>query len=224
MDKIQNNNLSEIVVKKLRKMILLGQLGPSLHLKEPDLAEQFGVSRGPIRDALQILIREGFVQRMANRRVVVRGFTSEDISDLYDMRLLLESHAIAIWQQRGCQTHMLESLQDAIWPMENNFNFISSEEFSALDMAYHEALVSLSENKSLLHSWLGLKDILSSFLEVTNQGKDRSSSIVDVHRKMAQALQEKKIDVFIQLLEEHFKEAKTIMLEQVNRIRQAVSK
>jgi DNA-binding GntR family transcriptional regulator len=80
---------------ELRHAILDGLLGPGERLRAEALAERYGTSRTPVREALVMLEREGLVELQPNRGAVVRPFDAEDLLDLYDVRALIEPRAAA---------------------------------------------------------------------------------------------------------------------------------
>src|SRR5438874_13166497 len=86
--------LWESIVAALRRAIILGELQPGLHLEEPALAEKFGVSRIPVREALTRLAHEGLVRLEPRRGAFVGGVTSDDVHDLFELRRLVEIYAI----------------------------------------------------------------------------------------------------------------------------------
>jgi DNA-binding GntR family transcriptional regulator len=87
--------LGERAADQLRTMILRGDLPPGSELKQDRLAEQFGVSRVPVREALAMLERDGLVTVKPNRRVVVSEVTDADLLDHYAVRALIEGEAAA---------------------------------------------------------------------------------------------------------------------------------
>ncbi len=88
--------LREQLVIALRRAILEAQLPPGERLVETSLAEQLGVSRGPLREAIRQLVEEGLVDQTPFRGAVVRSLSVEDIKEIYSFRLLLESCAFKI--------------------------------------------------------------------------------------------------------------------------------
>jgi DNA-binding GntR family transcriptional regulator len=84
------NRLRDQVCEQLRDQIINGRLGPGRRLVERDLAEEFGVSRVPVREAVQTLIAEGFVEAVSPRRIVVRNLSRRDVEELFDVRESLE--------------------------------------------------------------------------------------------------------------------------------------
>ena len=83
-------SLTESVVAALREGIASGRLQPGDRLVEADLASQMGISRAPVREALRQLEFEGLVAGRARRGYVVRGLSTADMIELYDLRVLLE--------------------------------------------------------------------------------------------------------------------------------------
>ncbi|MCW2901348.1 MAG: GntR family transcriptional regulator [Streptosporangiaceae bacterium] len=84
---------SDSVARVLRLAIIDGRLRPGTPLREVTLAEQLGVSRTPIREALFTLSRENLVDLKPNRGATVRRFTRDDLADVYGLRATLEAHA-----------------------------------------------------------------------------------------------------------------------------------
>jgi DNA-binding GntR family transcriptional regulator len=78
----------------LREAILQGDLQAGAVLNQVQLAEQFGVSRGPVREALRLLQREGLVDAELNRRVRVAEFSVGDLEEIYAMRIANEALAV----------------------------------------------------------------------------------------------------------------------------------
>src|SRR3954451_19025494 len=82
--------LRDVVREKIRTRIAEGEWGPGTRLVERDLAEEFQVSQVPVREALRALESEGFVDLLPRRGAVVRDLTRSVVSDLFDIRQVLE--------------------------------------------------------------------------------------------------------------------------------------
>ncbi|MDN7906621.1 GntR family transcriptional regulator [Burkholderia diffusa] len=88
------DSTADAVAASLREMIVNGELRGGERLVERDLAERFGISRIPMREAIQRLEREGLLEIFRNRGAVVRMLSPSDVQEIYDMRALLEGDAI----------------------------------------------------------------------------------------------------------------------------------
>lgn len=86
--------LARQALPRLRSAILEGHYAPGEHLGEVPLARQLGISRGPLREALQHLIREGLVERVPRRGVFVRSFDARALRDLSGARTAIEVQAL----------------------------------------------------------------------------------------------------------------------------------
>ncbi|WP_181161870.1 GntR family transcriptional regulator [Burkholderia cenocepacia] len=88
------DSTADAIAASLRDMIINGELAAGERLVERDLAERFGISRIPMREAIQRLEREGLLDIFRNRGAVVRMLSASDVQEIYDLRVLLEGDAI----------------------------------------------------------------------------------------------------------------------------------
>lgn len=91
---IKFDSTADTVAASLREMIINGELKGGERLVERDLADRFGISRIPMREAIQRLEREGLLDIFRNRGAVVRMLDASDVKEIYDLRALLEGDAI----------------------------------------------------------------------------------------------------------------------------------
>ncbi|MEA3066092.1 MAG: GntR family transcriptional regulator, vanillate catabolism transcriptional regulator, partial [Sphingomonadales bacterium] len=101
----------QVVVDRLREMILSGEMAGGERLMEVSLSEQLAVSRTPIREALIILAEDGLVEYRPNRGYVVRNFTLSYIMDAYVIRESLEALACRLAAEKGISAAMREEMQ-----------------------------------------------------------------------------------------------------------------
>lgn len=100
-DRIADASLSEQVADRLTQAILNGEFLPGARLPEPEIAERFGVSRGPVREAFHLLAREGLVQFRPRRGVIVTDLTPEQTHEIYELRAVLFAHACRVAARRA---------------------------------------------------------------------------------------------------------------------------
>ena len=91
---IKHSTLREKVVEEIREDILKGVYKPGQRINESEIAVRYGISRGPVREALRQLEQEGLITYSINRGCSVADLTNEDIWELYTLRAELEGLAI----------------------------------------------------------------------------------------------------------------------------------
>lgn len=92
----QDLTSTDLVLVAMREAILSGALPPATRLRQEKLAGLFGTSRIPVRDALRALEYEGLVTSEPYRGFAVTQLDADDIEEVYDLRILLESHAVRL--------------------------------------------------------------------------------------------------------------------------------
>jgi DNA-binding GntR family transcriptional regulator len=145
-----SRGLWEGVADSIRDAILSGAIPAGSSLVEADFASRFGVSRGPIRDALRELAREGLVVDLPRRGTVVSTLTFADLREVYAVREGLEIVALKWAIEREIASDMgpvLRFLQamEAAWDRAAEYS-----ESLAEDLAFHRALVALSGNGRII--------------------------------------------------------------------------
>lgn len=86
----------DVVLASMREAILDGTLAPGMPLRQEKLATRFGTSRIPVREALRALEYEGLVRSVPYRGFTVTELDADDIEEVYDLRILLEGHAVRL--------------------------------------------------------------------------------------------------------------------------------
>jgi DNA-binding GntR family transcriptional regulator len=109
---IKVQSIQEAVVENIRQRILNGELHPGQRLVQDELTAELGVSRTPIREALNQLAHEGLVSVSDHRRTFVAEFSIDDLIETYTMRAALESHAAYLAAKRITEPELrhLESI------------------------------------------------------------------------------------------------------------------
>jgi DNA-binding GntR family transcriptional regulator len=144
----------ERVREQLRELIISGRLRPGDRLVERDLALQFGVSRGPVREAISTLQSEGLVVVESPRRVAVRKLSRIDVEELFDIREALEVLACGLAAQRAGQ----QDLQRLRWLLADAARDLDAGKLSQAadrNAEFHEQIIVLAGNgllSTLLHS------------------------------------------------------------------------
>ncbi|MDD3827360.1 MAG: GntR family transcriptional regulator [Anaerolineae bacterium] len=141
--------VQDAVVERLRALILSRQLQPGQRLVQADLAEQLGVSRTPIRDALTRLAHEGLVNLTSYKSATVACFSAADLEEIFAVRIGLESYA-AFVAARHVADAELEGLEVLLHEMAQAFE---QDDFEALLTAHYRfhADIYAAARKQRLH-------------------------------------------------------------------------
>ncbi len=147
-DAARNAPLSKVLCDQLESMIVSGQMKPGERLNEQQLAQRFGVSRGPIREAVRALEGAGFVEAVTNKGVFVRQLTVAEVRELYDVRAALFGLAGRLLAERSSEATVskLEALLTAMEQAAANRDF---DAYYPLNLTFHEAIVDGSGNQTL---------------------------------------------------------------------------
>lgn len=159
--------LSDVVTDDLRDAILSHDLEPGMKIAEDGLAVQLGVSRGPVREALMRLEREGLVTIERHKGARVAIWTEADIEEVYSMRKALEVLAIQ-WACKNATAADLMAMEEIL----TNFSKTTDKQrtpkvVSKFDLEFHSALFESSHHERLNKMWEVLRSQIHSLLVYT---------------------------------------------------------
>lgn len=164
--KLRRSSTADEIVAILRESIVSGQLAPGTQLREVALADELGVSRPTLREALRSLQLQGdgLVRHRTNRGVFVSDITADDVDDIYRVRAVLESNgARACAKATAAQRELIESTFLALrasWEGGNLQQLIDA------DLGFHRAIVALLGSPRLDAVFAGTCDGLKFCLSV----------------------------------------------------------
>ena len=171
-------NLQMQVASHLRQRILSGQLAAGTPFREQELAEEFGVSRGPIRDALLTLTKEGLLHARPNVGARVADAPSVfKRGVIVNLRRDIEGAALAVWFAAR-DPALLEQLDANLAEYREVCARAEFGRVVELDMAFHRLLVESADGGSLIGLWVPV--ILQMFLRYS-----RHQSLMDSHDEHA---------------------------------------
>ena len=131
--------LRDVVCEALRAAIQSGELPPGERLMEIPLAEELGVSRTPIREAIRKLEQEGFVVMIPRRGTYVADITLKDINQVFEIRSSLEELAASLASERITPDE-LEELERHLVSINDYMESRDFDKIVAADIAFHEVL------------------------------------------------------------------------------------
>src|SRR5512146_605958 len=155
MAALAHKQLWEAVADQLRDEILDGRLAAGSRLIETELADRFGVSRGPVRDALRELARVGLAVDLPRRGTFVSSLTERDLLEVYEIRRAIEEAAVRLMIERAGAADVAK-LFDAVAATERAYEGDDLAAAWEADMAFHRTYCRLSGNGRLLELFDGL--------------------------------------------------------------------
>jgi len=173
--------LTQAVVERIKGAIESGALRAGSAIGQQELADRLGVSRQPIRQALPLLIAEGWIQSLPNRRLLVRELATEEVDEIFAVRRLLEPVALAASIERATPS-MLRRVKFALTEYEEAD---TPAELESADVAFHDALYSCCENTVLLRLIEQLRRSLKRVYELKPTGSALRNKAIAEHRKLA---------------------------------------
>ncbi len=200
--------LSTDLFSNLRKDILQGKLRQGEKLTEQQICDEYSVSRTPVREAFKQLELEGFIETIPNRGAFVVGFTSQDISDLYELRKSYEVLAMK-WAIERITKEEFEKLEEAFEFMEFYTQKKDVEKMLNINMNFHELIYKASHNRMLYHVLSSYQIYIKQSQTTRNDGSGTYlDEVLSEHRAIFEAFKNKDVESGITAISKHLDNAK----------------
>lgn len=197
------------IFTQLRNEILNGTLLPGTQLKEVQLANRFGVSRTPVRDALSRLEDLGLAERV-NRGLEVRGLDPEQVIQVYDMRILLEVEASG----QAAQNRNLNDILtlEALLERDRSLEDPTDAELIQTNLEFHRAVWKATQNPVLIDLLERLMTHLVHAPTSTLSVDDRQNEALNEHAKLIEAISDRDTAAARDIAKQHFSTAREIRM------------
>jgi DNA-binding GntR family transcriptional regulator len=140
----KNPNLTEQAYQSVKRQLLNGSFPEGSKLTEEYLSSALGISKSPVREALMRLESEGLINIEARRGAYVRKFSAKEVHDLYDVRALLEVHAVSVVE---ITPELLEQMAASIDRMRNNLEVRDKLRHIEEDIYFHGLIAGSTGNE-----------------------------------------------------------------------------
>ncbi|MEY3627352.1 MAG: hypothetical protein RL163_1851 [Pseudomonadota bacterium] len=193
--------LYEEVAELLRQRIFASELEPGSWIDEVKIAEAYGISRTPLREALKVLAAEGLVTMKVRRGAYVTEVNEKDLSDVYHLLALLESDAAGVVAERATEAE-LESLAELHQSLERAQG--DREAFFRINEEFHQRLLQLADNRWREQMVADLRKVMKLNRHQSLLKSGRILESLQEHRLLLQALQSRDAAASAQRMREHF--------------------
>ncbi len=219
---LSSQSVSQQISEFLRSAVVQGTIKPNQRLFEESIAKELGVSRTPVREALRRLEAEGLVEYVPQRGTVVRQVSVEEVSQIYDVRVLIEGYAAK-------QAAINAQPQDVLTLEKLCISFVAvmhSEESQPeqarrlvqLNNQFHSSIVDFSGNIILARTLRIALQVPGIYRTYYWHDDNNKESARQFHVKITDAIKERDAPKAQQLMQQHLIKAKALIVETMERV------
>ena len=199
---MESRPIREIAYEVLKKAIITGEIPAGERIVETDYADRLHISRTPLREALRKLERDGLVEYVMRRGVVVRAFTIDDVREIYTIRNALEMLTLpAIVENATAED--IASLREKLAEMDKLQEKDDVEGLSPLAREFHWQLTSICGQKRILRVIEGQDEYIRRFSAMAIRQENRRSAAHKEHHRLVDYVEAKDLDHFTELTRKH---------------------
>lgn len=206
--------LRELVFKVLKEAIITGELNPRERLMEVQLAEDMGVSRTPVREAIRKLELEGLVVMVPRKGAYVADISVKDAAEVFEIRWAIEGLAASLASQRITDAEISE-LEKALDDIEKAVETSNIEMIIKKDTEFHNILFNSTRNERLAQIISNLKQQIYRFRVESFKNPERFKNTIKEHKAIIDAIRERDADKAEKITKKHIKKAEDNVIRQL---------
>lgn len=204
---MESRPIREIAYEVLKQAIISGEIPAGERIVETDYAERLHISRTPLREALRKLERDGLVEYVLRRGVVVRAFTVEDVEEIYTIRNSLEMLTLPRIIANVTDEHIAD-LKRRLAEMDELMASDDVEGISPLARSFHDAITAISGQYRILRVIEGQDEFIRRFSAMAIRQENRRSSAHREHHELVALLEKRDLEGFSALMSHHIERSK----------------
>ncbi len=201
------------IFEQLQLDILEGRLRPGDRLKEAEVAERFGTSRTPVREALRRLETRGLLVHEPHKGMVIAQLEASAVAELYVMREILDAAAAGLAAQHATETEIAAMDRQIARDREIQAD---AERLAASNRAFHLAMYRAAHNRFLLKSSNALSESLALLGPTTLAISGRGQQSIDEHEEIVRAVKRRDADAAREAASRHIRRAFEARLMQLD--------
>ncbi|WP_101773624.1 GntR family transcriptional regulator [Peptostreptococcus faecalis] len=206
--------LRDVVFENIRTAIMEGTLKPGERLMEIHMAEQLGVSRTPVREAIRKLELEGLVIMLPRKGAYVANISKRDLIDILEVRIGLEGMA-AYYSAERISPEKIKKLELISEELKEYVCKNDVDNMLKKDEEFHNCIFESTGNRRLMSMMNSLWETVYRFRLMYMSDYSSAVNIVDEHMKIIDALKKGKANLAEQLAREHIEKAEQFMIEKL---------
>ena len=199
---MESRPIREIAYDVLKKAIITGEIPAGERIVETDYADRLHISRTPLREALRKLERDGLVEYVMRRGVVVRAFTMEDVREIYTIRNALEMLTLPYIIENATPED-IRSLREKLAEMDRLQEKDDVEGLSPLAREFHTQLTAISQQKRILRVIEGQDEYIRRFSAMAIRQENRRAAAHEEHHRLVDYVEAKDLKHFTSLMQHH---------------------
>ncbi|MEZ6044492.1 MAG: GntR family transcriptional regulator [Planctomycetaceae bacterium] len=212
---IHRISLADSVYETLVEAIVEGQLPPGTSLSSVDLSQQLQVSRTPVTELLQRLAHDGLVEQLSNRKAQVMQLSFEDISEIYEMRMMLEGAAAERAATRLSPETIRSLIQEANRLKSRRREVGWHEQAIEYDLRFHQILAEAADNKRMAEDILRYRRLVRCFCRMTGSEQNLLAALKE-HLNILRMLEQRKPAAARKAMVQHIKQRFQTVRSQLN--------
>jgi DNA-binding GntR family transcriptional regulator len=192
-DESDNKSLTTVIFERIRDDILYGKYEKGEKIVEAKLADEFNVSRTPVREALKQLELDDLVENIPNRGVVVKGISKQDIVDIFTIRLAIEGIAVE-WAIERMDKEDMQKINE-IYELMEFYTFKKDvEKFAELNTKFHEAIYRATKSRYLENVLKNYQVFMKVVRYKSLEKPGRLQGALNEHKLIVDALMQKDVE------------------------------
>ena len=204
---MESRPIREIAYEVLKHAIITGEIPAGERIVETAYADRLHISRTPLREALRKLERDGLVEYIMRRGVVVRAFSVDDVEEIYTIRNALEMLTLPAIIRRATDED-IANLREKLRRMDELVAEKNIEELSPLARAFHTDLTAISGMNRILRVIEGQDEYIKRFSAMAIRQENRLQQSHEEHHRLVDLVEARDLEGFTELMKHHIDESK----------------
>ena len=204
---MESRPIREIAYEVLKHAIITGEIPAGERIVETEYADRLHISRTPLREALRKLERDGLVEYVQRRGVIVRAFTIADVEEIYTIRNALEMLTLPAIIEKATPAD-IASLRARLHEMDKMLESGDIENLSLMARAFHSEITRISGLNRILRVIESQDEFINRFSAMAIRQENRRVQAHEEHYKLVEYIENKDLEHLEKLTKKHIERSK----------------